>query len=374
MDIFNENEYEGKKMFLKGFEEPIDRDQINDPFEDIFSIKKVNYEGEDSEITKEDNENRYFIKINKKHYQTENNNTPNTKSTTSVTNINLVTKVQNVNFNTPLKGDDCSKVKDQVTIACEAVFSTSKANDDKEYEITEKGNINRYLNEKTSPITSGNNLKTKNSRKMFGISKVNKKLGRLLKKLKSKFKAPHNKYSEDNIIRKIKVRFLVILLNYINYGYSKFMKTKGKSKKAKLLQRIGPEESKKISKADNMRWFSTKLKDLFSSALSQKCTLYNPDYNRKRINDIYKNNEALNVINILEKEMIDMYDLYRNNVKIDGFITLEDDLKMLREKMEKKKDEEDIELYLSKYRNIAMKLDEIFDKKKGRNKKRSKKF
>ena len=334
MDIFNENEYEGKKMFLKGFEEPIDRDQINDPFEDIFSIKKVNYEGEDSEITKEDNENRYFIKINKKHYQTENNNTPNTKSTTSITNINLVTKVQNVNFNTPLKGDDCSKVKDQVTIACEAVFSTSKANDDKEYEITEKDNINRYLNEKTSPITSGNNLKTKNSRKMFGISKVNKKLGRLLKKLKSKFKAPHNKYSEDNIIRKIKVRFLVILLNYINYGYSKFMKTKGKSKKAKLLQRIGPEESKKISKADNMRWFSTKLKELFSSDLSKKCTKYNLDYNRKRINDIYKNNEALNVINILEKEMIDMYDLYRNNVKIDGFITLEDDLKMLRENME----------------------------------------
>ena len=72
-----------------------------------------------------------------------------------------------------------------------------------------------------------------------------------------------------------------------------------------------------------------------------------------------------------------MYNLYRNNVKIDGFTTLEDDLKMLREKMvkenEEEEEEEDIELYLSKYRNIAMKLDEIFDKKKGRNKKKSKK-
>ena len=374
MDIFNENEFEGKKMFLKDFGEPIDRDQINDPFEDIFSIKKVNYEGEDSEITKEDNENRYFIKINKKHYQTENNNTPNTKSTTSITKINLVKKDQNVNLNTPLKGHDCSKVKDQVSISCKAVFSTRKANDDKEYEITEKDNINRYLIEKTSPITSGNNLKTRNSRILFVISRVNKKLGRLLKKLKSKFKAPHNKYSEDNIIRKIKAKFKNILLNYINYEYSKFRKTKGMSKKIKLLLKINSEESKKIRKADNMRWFSTKLKDLFSSDVSKKCTKYNSDYNRKRINDIYKNNEALNVINILEKEVIDMYNLYRNNVKINGFITLEDDLKMLREKMEKKKDEEDIELYLSKYRNIAMKLDEIFDKKKGRNRKTPKKI
>ena len=378
MENLNENEYEGKNMSFEGFEDSIDRDQINDPFEDVFSIKKVNYEEEDSQITKEDNENRYFINTNKKQYKTENYNTPNTKSTTSITNINLVKKDQNVNLNTPLKGYDCSKVKDQVTIACEAVFSTSKANDDKEYEITEKDNINRYLIEKTSPITSENNLKTKNSRKIFDISKINKKVGRLSKKLKSKFKAPHNKYPEDNIIRKFKARFQDILLRYINYEYSKFMETKGMPKKTKLLQRINPKESRKISKADNMRWFSTKLKDLFSSALSQKCTLYNPDYNRKRINDIYMNNEALNVINILEKEVTVMYDLYRNNVKIDGFITLEDDLKMLREKMEKKneeeEEEEDIELYLSKYRNIAMKLDEIFDKKKGRNKKRSKKF
>jgi hypothetical protein len=375
MENLNEDEFEGKTtMSFEDYENPIDKDQINDPFGEVFSIKKVNYEEEDLEITKEDNENRYFINTNKKQYQTENNNTPNTKSTSPTTNINLVKKDQNLNLNTPLKGYDYSKVKDQVTNACEAVFSTNKVNDDEGDEITEKVNINGNFITKTSPITSTNSFKTK---KIFDISKVNKKVGRMLKKLKKKLKAAHNKYSEDNIIRKFKARFQDILLNYINYEYSKFMETKGKSKIVKLLQRINPNESRKISKADNLRWFSTKLKDLFSSDLSQKCSLYDSNYNKCTIENLYKNNEALNVINILEKEVIDLYDLYRNNVKIDGFTTLEDDLKLLREKMEKEneeeEEEEDIELYLSNYRNIAMKLDEIFDKKKGRNKKKSKK-
>ena len=76
--------------------------------------------------------------------------------------------------------------------------------------------------------------------------------------------------------------------------------------------------------------------------------------------------------------MIVIYNLYRNNVKIDGFTTLEDDLKILREKMEKEneeaEEEEDVELYLSKYRNIAMRLDKIFEDKKGRNKKKPRKI
>ena len=378
MENLGYNEIEGKAMSLEDYDNLGYKDQINDPFEDAFSTKKQNYEEDDFEITKEDNENRYFINANKKQYQTENNNIPNTKSTYSNTNINIIKKDQNVNLNTPLKGCDYSKVKDQVTIACEAVFSTNKVEDDEEYEITEKDIMNRYLIPKTPKITSTNSQNSKILRKIFDISKVNKKVGRMLKKLKSKFKAPHNKYSEDNIIRKFKARFQDILLSYINYKHSKFMETKGKSKKTKLLQRINPTESRKISKADNLRWFSTKLKELFSSDLSQKCSLYNSDYNRRTIENIYKNNEDLDVINILEKEVIVMYNLYRNNVKIDGFTTLEDDLKMLREKMEKEneeaEEEEDVELYLSKYRNIAMRLDKIFEDKKGRNKKKSKKI
>ena len=326
---FDESEQEGIKVLFDDNNDSFKEDQLNGFGANFIEDSKIDFT--DLIITHEDNKQRFLIPKEKQN-KTDNNQI----STTLISNPKIIIgQEQNLKINE-----------------------------------TPETNLNK------SNIYPQKNME--NSRKIFNISKVNKKVGRMLKKLKSKFKAPHNKYSEDNIIRKFKARFQDILLKYINYRHSKFMETKGKSKKIKLLQRINPEESRKIGKADNLRWFSTKLKELFSSDLSQKCSLYNSDYNRRTIENIYKNNEDLDVINILEKEVIVMYNLYRNNVKIDGFTTLEDDLKMLREKMEKEneeaEEEEDVELYLSNYRNIAMRLDKIFEDKKGRNKKKPRKI
>ena len=326
---FDESEQEGIKVLFDDNNDSFKEDQLNGFGANFIEDSKIDFT--DLIITHEDNKQRFLIPKEKQN-KTDNNQI----STTLISNPKIIIgQEQNLKINE-----------------------------------TPETNLNK------SNIYPQKNME--NSRKIFNISKVNKKVGRMLKKLKKKFKAAHNKYSEDNIIRKFKARFQDILLKYINYRHSKFMETKGKSKKIKLLQRINPEESRKIGKADNLRWFSTKLKELFSSDLSQKCSLYNSDYNRCKIENIYKNNEDLDVINILEKEVIVMYNLYRNNVKIDGFTTLEDDLKMLREKMEKEneeaEEEEDVELYLSNYRNIAMRLDKIFEDKKGRNKKKPRKI
>ena len=326
---FDESEQEGIKVLFDDNNDSFKEDQLNGFGANFIEDSKIDFT--DLIITHEDNKQRFLIPKEKQN-KTDNNQI----STTLISNPKIIIgQEQNLKINE-----------------------------------TPETNLNK------SNIYPQKNME--NSRKIFNISKVNKKVGRMLKKLKKKFKAAHNKYSEDNIIRKFKARFQDILLSYINYKHSKFMETKGKSKKTKLLQRINPTESRKISKADNLRWFSTKLKELFSSDLSQKCSLYNSDYNRCKIENIYKNNEDLDVINILEKEVIVIYNLYRNNVKIDGFTTLEDDLKMLREKMEKEneeaEEEEDVELYLSNYRNIAMRLDKIFEDKKGRNKKKPRKI
>ena len=326
----DETEDEGKKLFLDDDNDLFNEEQLNGFGGNFIEDKEIDFS--DLIISHEDNKQRFLIpKEKEKEKQNDNN-----QISTTIKSIPKIINGQEQNLK---------------------ISETPKASDTKSITPTKKN--------------------MENSRKIFNISKVNKRMGRMLKILKRKVKAAHNKYSEDNIIRKFKARFQDILLNYMNYEYSKFLETKGKFKKIKILQRIIPAESRKIGKADNLRWFSTKLKDLFSSDLSQKCSLYDSNYNKCTIENLYKNNEALNVINILEKEVTVMYDLYRNNVKIDGFTTLEDDLKLLREKMEKEneeeEEEEDIELYLSNYRNIAMKLDEIFDKKKGRNKKKSKK-
>ena len=318
----------------------VNLDDNNVPIDEVVHDEKAifaifgnkNCPDEDLEISSEDNRRRFEINVTKeKPIKTENNQL----STTMNTNQKSI----NILPDDTLMGNETPKTR---TAA------------------------------KDTPTIKG----LENSRKIFDISKVNKKAGRMPKSKKSKkFKAPHNKNSEDNIIRKIKAWNQENIKNCINYKYSKYMETKGISKKVKLLQRISPHESRKISKADNMKWFSTKLKDLFSSNLSQKCSLYSSDYNKCRIEEIYKNNEAIDVINILEKDLIEMYNLYRYNVKIEGFETLEDDLKYIRKKMEEEneEEEEDIEEYLLNYKNTALRLDKIFAEKRGRKKKKSKK-
>jgi hypothetical protein len=61
-----------------------------------------------------------------------------------------------------------------------------------------------------------------------------------------------------------------------------------------------------------------------------------------------------------------MYNIYSKDIKLEGFLTLENDLKKEREIMEKRH-EEGIDNYLEKYQNIAQNLEKIFLGKKSRN-------
>ena len=206
--------------------------------------------------------------------------------------------------------------------------------------------------------------------KIFNIIKVNKKMGRLVKHSRLRFDTvKHNKFSEDNIIRKIKANFHEKFFNYINKEYGEYFKKKHRVKKMiKLIQRISPSESRKIKKEDNIKWFSMKLKDVFSVDLSTKCSKYDSDYNKKQIDMLYQKGEATKVIDILEKKVIDMYKIYSKDIPIEGFETLKDDLEDIKKKMEQN-GEENIDKYLESYKKIAQNLENIFVSKKPRNNK-----
>lgn len=206
--------------------------------------------------------------------------------------------------------------------------------------------------------------------KIFNIIKVNKKMGRLVKHSRLRFDTvKHNKFSEDNIIRKIKANFHEKFFNYINKEYGEYFKKKHRVKKMiKLIQRISPSESRKIKKEDNIKWFSMKLKDVFSVDLSTKCSKYESDYNKKQIDMLYQKGEATKVIDILEKKVIDMYKIYSKDIPIEGFETLKDDLEDIKKKMEQN-GEENIDKYLESYKKIAQNLENIFVSKKPRNNK-----
>ncbi len=210
-------------------------------------------------------------------------------------------------------------------------------------------------------------IKTNNKdNRIFQILKDNKNKGRIKKN--SNLIGKHNKFSEDNIIRKFKGRFLEKLRIYINNEYKKYLLDHNQEvKKTKdLIQRITPKISRKIKKKDNLEWLKKKLYQVFSENVSDKCTLYNREYNKYEINKILKENKATDVIKILNKSIGEMLYLFSNNIIVDGFETLEDDMITLKEKLIKE-NEDNIYEYLKKYKNIAMNFEKIFINKSERN-------
>ena len=202
------------------------------------------------------------------------------------------------------------------------------------------------------------------SDKIFNISKVNKKLGRI-GKTKKNIKGKHNKCCEDNIIQKIKASFQEKIFNHINKKYEEYLITNHIGNKPQLIKRISPVESKKIKKDDNLLWFSLKLKDLFSIELSSKYTKYGKNYNKNNIDILYKENKAKDVIDILEKTVREKFNEFCNDTPIEGFETLKYDLDYQKKKMEEE-NEDNIEEYLKKYKEIAQNLEQIFLSKKAR--------
>ena len=209
--------------------------------------------------------------------------------------------------------------------------------------------------------------KKKKKNKIFKIGKDNKNKGRIRKN--TNFIGKHDKFSEDNIIRKFKGRFIEKCRIYINKEYKRFLLTKKNDIKniKVLLQRISPKLSKKIKKEDNLKWLNSKLNKVFSEKVSVKCSLYESDYNKKEIQKLYKENEAKNVLNILNRPVKEMLNAFIQN-KIPGFDSLNEDINELKEKM-KKNNQDNIKEYLIKYKHTALNFESIFINKNSRSNK-----
>ncbi len=213
-----------------------------------------------------------------------------------------------------------------------------------------------------------NTSKENNKEKIFRITKDNKNIGRIKKN--SNLIGKHDKFSEDNIIRKFKGRFHEKCRIYINNEYKRYLLNHKRDIKNKtdLLQRISPKISRKIKKEENLKWLEMKLKQVFSENVSQKCSLYPADYNKKNISKLFQENKAQNVINVLNRPIKEMLGYFINNIEIPGFDTLNKDIIELEEKM-KNNNEEKRDKYLAKYKKTTENFEYIFINKNARNNK-----
>ena len=195
--------------------------------------------------------------------------------------------------------------------------------------------------------------------KIFKIIKANNKKGRMKKN--SVIIGKHNNFSQDNIIRKIKARFLEKLRKYLNNEYQSYLFKKNfkKHKNNNWLKKINPKMSREIRKEDNLKWFDAKIWEIFSENISERYSNSSVDLNKRKIKRIYIIKEAKNITNILNSKVEFYFDKYVNDEQIEGFKTLKDELKELEVRM-KKTNQENIEEYLEKYKFTAINMKDIF--------------
>ena len=223
-------------------------------------------------------------------------------------------------------------------------------------EKNEKSCINKYKKQ-FSPET---NIKKDFTNKIFDIQKV-PKLGRSRKTTLRKGK--HNKLSQDNLIRKFKVKLINNIYEYINSLFN--INNYGKSKTPiYILKKVNPSIGRAISKNENLEWLNTTLKYFFSNNVSVKFSNYSYDYNEKLIKRIYAKKEEKKVISILDKTIMDMLTVYRNNDTYQmypGFKTLKDDIEIFKKNGE---DNQFIQMYTLIAKTFEIRIQSLVPRKR----------
>lgn len=208
-------------------------------------------------------------------------------------------------------------------------------------------------------INSSSNIKIN---KIFNIKKI-RKLGRI--KNNSSKRGKHNKFQQDNIIRKFKSKLIRNIYNYINSSFNINDKHIYKTN-INYIKTISSKYTKSISKEDNINWLNSKIGEIFSQKVSTKIVSCDNDHNEKLIKKIYKEGKEKKVISILEKTVEDMWKVYITNDqdnKFYGFETIKKDINKFRESGE-------TDEYIKLYINIANNFKKIFEEIKPRKSKK----
>ena len=254
-----------------------------------------------------------------------------------------------------LVGEYCPDLQSNIFSSDLRFFNLDNNNNDnnKYYEHNNNQAIHKFIIKKTKRKRPKRNSFGSNDKHkyIFSIKKV-LKLGR--KKKTSIKKGKHDKFKRDNIIRKFKVHLIQNIYDYIN---SLFKINNRCIRFNRIIKKVSSQNTKLISKKDNILWLNSSVKNIFYQNITTKWSTYNSDYNKKMIDLIYEENEEIEVINILNKTIREMWLVYINDDvenSYNGFSTLKDDINKLREKGES-------ESYINRYICVANKFEDIFD-------------
>ena len=199
--------------------------------------------------------------------------------------------------------------------------------------------------------------------KIYEITKISntnnesfiKKNNRGRKKKIENFKGNHTKHKADNIIRKIKSHFFNYITNTLN---------KNLVDKKHVFYKLDNFVNENLKKDYNVKLMNSTIKEIyFNSNISNKYKKHGNDINRKLIQKIYSSNNETEVIKILNKTYIEIFnDLIKNG--LDNFC----DGIMKKDEKNGLSKTEGIE-YLKNVKLLCQNYQQWFLDKKGRKKK-----
>ena len=214
----------------------------------------------------------------------------------------------------------------------------------------------------------GNGIENLNNKKSY-------KYGRKTQEEKNNgINGNHTRYSEDNIIRKIKSFFGKSLFKFINQNLqnSNFIK-------------LEIAVNKELKKDYNLKLFNMTLKEIYSkSNISNKYKHEKRNKNEKLIKEIYSKSKETSVIKILNLTYLEAFDIFRRNIKENNYISpclqkkiegtdildnkkFEDVISLIDKiKKEEKNKNGDIEQYINYVKNLCLNFENWFEKKVGR--------
>ena len=202
---------------------------------------------------------------------------------------------------------------------------------------------------------NGNNLEEDNFFKKEDIISIkgNSKRGRRKKNVEYDDEPHHDKFTEDNIIQRIKT----FIFDYILERLNKSLKYE-----SRRFYQLTKTLNSNLKKDFNEELLGKTIYEIYMTSDLCMRFINIPDANRELIKKIYEEKIEIETINILEKKFRDILDYIREK-DLDNFLT-NFRLRVM------KKDNKSIDLYMKEVRKMLFQYEFYFQKKIGRNTKK----
>ena len=247
----------------------------------------------------------------------------------------------------------------------------SKSNKGEKKFLEKKRENLREINEEEEESNSKekNEYKKIKSGSIFEIFKECKKEVEKGRKKKFNMGGKHNKFSPDNIIRKIKTNLFDVVLRFINNSMEPVeIENPKKNSKKKLyskpfLLKINKDIIKNTNVDLNINLLNSKLKEIFSNDVSKKVENHGLDKNKKLIEKIYKEKIQIKTIPILEMTLLQCLEQFRGSKKYKELSGLEDEFDRVIKELKLKDESDD---YIENFTNLVNTFEIFYSNKRPR--------